>query len=90
MVMEKLAHPGDSGGCTPTSFHYIYLHIQSCGVALAERADILPLFLLYLYMYSRDYTTRQSQLTDLHSICEQKKMHCRYAKQKKKSVSKEF
>jgi hypothetical protein len=53
--MEKSAQPGEGGGwgVQPTPFHYIYHHLQSCGVhAPAERADTLPLFLLYPYMYS--------------------------------------
>ncbi len=30
--MEKLAQPGEGGGCTPTPFHYIYHHVQNCVV----------------------------------------------------------
>jgi hypothetical protein len=55
--MENLAQPGEGGGgggwCTPTPFHYIYHRVQSCGVRSAvERADTLPLFQFYSYMYS--------------------------------------
>ncbi len=52
--MEKLAQAGEGGGGEhATPFQYIYHHIQSCGVyAPAERADTLPLFLLYPYKYS--------------------------------------
>ncbi len=32
IMMEKLAQSGESGGCTPTLFYYIYHHVQSCGV----------------------------------------------------------
>jgi hypothetical protein len=41
-------------------FHYIYHHVQSCGVPYApsERADTLPLFLLYSYMHSVVQTVR--------------------------------
>ncbi len=53
ITMENSALAGEGGGCTPTPFHYIYHHVQSCGVyAPAERADTLPLFLLYFFMYS--------------------------------------
>ncbi len=31
-MMEKLAQSGEGGGCTPTPFHFIYHHVQSCGV----------------------------------------------------------
>ncbi len=38
-------------GCTPTPFHSIYNHVQSCsGYAPAERADTLTLFHLYCYV----------------------------------------
>ncbi len=38
---------------TPTAFHYIYRHVLRVVVYdPAERADTLPLFLLYPYMYS--------------------------------------
>ncbi len=43
--MEKLDRL-EGGGCTPTHFHYIYHHVQSC------RRYTLQLFLLYPYMYS--------------------------------------
>jgi hypothetical protein len=33
ITMEKLALAGGGGGgSTPTPFHYIYYHVQSCGV----------------------------------------------------------
>jgi hypothetical protein len=32
IMMEKLAQPSEGGGWTPTPFHYIYHHVQSCGV----------------------------------------------------------
>ncbi len=51
-VMEKSAQPGEGGGCTPTHFHYVYHHEQSCGVHSSFSLDTLPLFLLYPYMYS--------------------------------------
>jgi hypothetical protein len=54
--MEKLAQPVQGGGCTtPTLFHYIYQQRSKlwCTVYTpAERADTLPLFLLYRYMHS--------------------------------------
>jgi hypothetical protein len=28
-MMEKLAQPGEGGGCMSTPFHYIYHHVQS-------------------------------------------------------------
>ncbi len=41
------------GGCMPTTFHYLLSRKKLFRVyALAERADTLPLFLLYPYMYS--------------------------------------
>ncbi len=30
IMMEKSAQPGVGGRCTPTSFHYIYHHVQCC------------------------------------------------------------
>jgi hypothetical protein len=32
IMMEKSAQAGEGAGCTPTTFHYIYHHVQSCGV----------------------------------------------------------
>jgi hypothetical protein len=32
IMMEKLAQTGEGGGCTPTPFHHIYHHVQSCNV----------------------------------------------------------
>jgi hypothetical protein len=32
IMMEKLAQAGEGRGCTPTPFHYIYHHVQSCSV----------------------------------------------------------
>jgi hypothetical protein len=45
---------GGGARCTPSPFHCIYHHVQSCGVpyAPAEGADTHSLFLLYPYMYS--------------------------------------
>jgi hypothetical protein len=53
--MEKLAQPGDGRvalHAPPPIFHYIYHHYKVVMYAPAERADTLPLFLLYPYMYS--------------------------------------
>ncbi len=50
-MMEKLAPAGEVGGNTPTSFHYIYHHVQSCGVRSSWRADTLPIFHLYPYVF---------------------------------------
>jgi hypothetical protein len=45
---KKLARAGEGEGCTPTPFHYIYHHQQSCSVryAPAKRADTITLFQL--------------------------------------------
>ncbi len=52
IFMEKSAQTGEIGMCTPTPFHCIYHHIQNCGLqAPTQRADTLPVFLLYPYMY---------------------------------------
>jgi|688.fasta_scaffold95572_3 hypothetical protein len=32
IMMEKWALAGEGGGCTPTPFHSIYHHVQSCSV----------------------------------------------------------
>jgi hypothetical protein len=32
IMMEKIAKAGEGGECTPTPFHYIYHHVQSCSV----------------------------------------------------------
>jgi hypothetical protein len=51
-MMEKLAQPGKGGGCTPTPFHSITIIYKVAVYAPAERADTLPLFLLYPYICS--------------------------------------
>ncbi len=66
IMMKKSPPPplglvGGGGGCTPTPFHYTVATIMSKVVvyALAERAETLPLFILYPYMYSvKDLDTR--------------------------------
>jgi hypothetical protein len=53
-MMEKFAQPGEGGGCTPIPFHSTVSTNKYKGVVYtpAERTDILPLYLLYPYMYS--------------------------------------
>ncbi len=54
-MMEKLAQAGEGGGCTTLSpFHYTVSTTTYKGVvyAPAVKADTLPKFLLYPYMYS--------------------------------------
>ncbi len=52
-TLENLAQPGEGGRRTPTPFHYISTITYIVVVyATAERADKLPSFLLYPYMYS--------------------------------------
>jgi hypothetical protein len=55
IMKEKLAQLVRVGGARPPRYH----HLQSCSVpyASAERADTLPLFHLYSYMYSVNPTT---------------------------------
>ncbi len=56
-MTEKLAQAGEGGWCTPTTFHYIYHHVQRSGVRyIAERAETLPLFLPYSYVYIVKYS----------------------------------
>ncbi len=42
IMMENSAQPGVGGGCTPTSFHYIYHHEQSCGVRSSWEGRYTP------------------------------------------------
>jgi hypothetical protein len=60
-MLEKsaLADEGGEGGeCTPTPSHssYHYVPYKVAVYALAPKADTLPLFHLYPYMYSMDET----------------------------------
>jgi hypothetical protein len=48
----KLTQAGEGGGCTPPPFHYIYHHVQGCGVPYGYEGRYTPPFLLYPYMYS--------------------------------------
>jgi hypothetical protein len=43
-MMEKLAQPDESGGNTPTPLHYIYHHVQSCGVRSSWEGRYTPCF----------------------------------------------
>ncbi len=51
-MMEKSAQPGEGGGCTPALFHISSITYKAVVFAPAERADKLPLFLLYPYKNS--------------------------------------
>ncbi len=42
IMMVKLAQAGEGGGCTPTPFHYIYPHLQSCGVRSSWKGRFTP------------------------------------------------
>jgi hypothetical protein len=60
-MMLKSAQAGVGGGgavrSTPAC-HYIYHHVRTnlwCTLAPAERADALPLFLLYPYVWKEKY-----------------------------------
>ncbi len=50
--MVNSADPSEGGGCTPSPFHSIYHHDQSCGVRSSweGRYRTLPLFLLYPFL----------------------------------------
>jgi hypothetical protein len=52
-MMEKLAQPGEGTGARPPPFTIstVPSHTNGAVYAPAERADTLPLFLLYPYMY---------------------------------------
>ncbi len=51
IMMVNSAQSGEGGRCTPSPFHSIYHHQQSCGVyAPAKKADTLLLFLLYPFL----------------------------------------
>jgi hypothetical protein len=52
-MMEKLAQPGEGGeGARPPHFTLSTITYKVVVYAPAERAGILPQFLLYPYMYS--------------------------------------
>ncbi len=42
ITMEKSAKPAEGGGCTPTPFHCIYHHVQSCGVRCSWEGRYIP------------------------------------------------
>ncbi len=53
IMMEKLAQPGEGRvWCTPTPFHCIYHHVESCGVCFSSEGrytnliSALPLYVL--------------------------------------------
>ncbi len=51
-MREKLAKASEGGGCTPIPFHYIYHHVQSCGVCSSWEGRYTPPFsTLPLYIY---------------------------------------
>ncbi len=51
-MMEKLAQAGERGGARPPPFTVPSITYKVVVYAPAERADALPLFLLYPFMYS--------------------------------------
>jgi hypothetical protein len=52
IMMEKLAQAGESAGVRPPPFTISTISFKVVVYAPAERAEALPLFLLYPYMYS--------------------------------------
>jgi hypothetical protein len=56
--------------CTPSPFHYIFHHVQSCGVPYVPAKGgryTHPLFLLYPFMYSA--VSPQSSCSTYSSVC---------------------
>jgi hypothetical protein len=51
-MMEKSAQPGEGGGARPSPFTISTITYKVVVYAPAERADKLPLFLLYPFMSS--------------------------------------
>jgi hypothetical protein len=51
-MMVKSAQPREGGGARPPFFTLSTITSKVVVYATAERADTLPLFLLYPYMYS--------------------------------------
>ncbi len=79
IMMEKFAHAGEGGRCTPTPFHYIYHHVQSW--MSAERACTLPLFLLYPYIYSeRKWRNAMCTITCVPVLCHIPMTHILYSR----------
>jgi hypothetical protein len=52
IMMENLAQPGEGGGARTPPFTKSTVMYKVVVYAQAERTDTLPLFLLYLYIYS--------------------------------------
>ncbi len=52
IMMEKLAQSGERGGARPPPSTIYAIMYKVVVYAPAERAETLPLFLLYPYMYS--------------------------------------
>ena len=52
IMLEKLAQPGEGGGARSPTFTISTITCKVVVYAPAERADTLPLFLLYPYKYS--------------------------------------
>jgi hypothetical protein len=52
IMMEKLAQAGEGGGVHAPPFTTSTITYKVMMYAPVERADTLPLFLFYLYMYS--------------------------------------
>ncbi len=59
IMMEKSALPGE-GGARPPPFTIFTITYKAVVYAPAERADTVPLFLLYLYLYSVGYKVQAS------------------------------
>jgi hypothetical protein len=52
IMMEKLAQNGEGGGARPPPFTISVITYKVVMNARAERADLLPLFLIYPYTYT--------------------------------------
>jgi hypothetical protein len=57
IMMEKLAQLGEGEGARPPPFTISTITVKVVVYVPAERADTLPLFLPYPYMYSGDEET---------------------------------
>jgi hypothetical protein len=70
LLMEKSALPGEGGGaqCTPTPLFTISTITYKVVVcATAEKADTLPLFLLYPYMHSVGFPLHDLSFSIFHT-----------------------
>ncbi len=77
IMMEKSSQAGEGGECTPSPFHFIYHHKQSCGVRSSRQGRYtLPISPLPRYVLC-DYSDKNVHMTRIRFLIQYEISECR-------------